>query len=148
MSTRRPLPDHSCRRFPRRAFLSDLGMGFTGLVLGAMLHRDGVARAGDLPQAYRLPDGKPHFAPKAKSVIWLFMVGGVSQMESFDPKPALDKYAGLTIDETPYKLVYDSPYFKKNLRELIPGLHKTHPKIYPLQKGFQKCGQSGIEVSD
>ena len=94
----KPLPDHSCRRFPRRAFLADLGMGFTGLALGAMLHRDGVARAAsDAVGAYRLPDGKPHFAPKAKSVIWLFMVGGTSQMESFDPKPALTKYAGKTI---------------------------------------------------
>ena len=61
----RPLPDHSCPRFPRRAFLADLGMGFTGLVLGAMLKRDGVARASEAAVAYRLPDGKPHFAPRA-----------------------------------------------------------------------------------
>src|SRR5918998_240672 len=94
--------DPSCRRIPRRAFLSDVGMGFTGLVLGAMLHRDGVARASEAsPVAYRLPDGTPHFAPQAKRVIFLFMVGGTSQMESFDPKPALTKYAGKTIEETP-----------------------------------------------
>ena len=77
-------------------------MGFTGLALGAMLHRDGVARAGT-SAGWAPPDGSPHFAPKAKSVIWLFMVGGVSHMESFDPKPELNKYAGKTIDETPYK---------------------------------------------
>ena len=40
------------------------------------------------------------FAPKAKSVIWLFMNGGVSRVESFDPKPMLNKYAGKTIAET------------------------------------------------
>src|SRR3954447_19389863 len=80
--------DCSCRRFPRRAFLADLGMGFTGLALAAMLRRDGVARAADdsptAPDAaYTPPDGRPDFAPKAKRVIWLFMVGGVSHMESF-----------------------------------------------------------------
>jgi hypothetical protein len=122
-------------------------LGFTGLVLGAMLQKDGIVRA-ESGSTWAPPDGKPHFAPKAKSVIWLFMVGGVSHMESFDPKPALNKYAEKTIEETPYSSVYDSPYFKKNVRELIPGLHKTQPKIYPLQKGFQKRGQSGIEVSD
>ena len=53
-------PDHSCNRYPRRAFLADVGMGFTGLVLGAMLQRDGVARAAEAATAYRLPDGKPH----------------------------------------------------------------------------------------
>jgi hypothetical protein len=60
-----------------------------------MLHRDGVARASEGKHAP--PDGKPHFAPKAKRVIWLFFMGGVSHLESFDPKPALDKYAGKTM---------------------------------------------------
>src|SRR5688572_13864004 len=143
-----PVQDHSCCRFPRRAFLADLGMGFTGLVLGAMLHRDGVAKAGEAPVAYRLPDGKPHFPPKAKSVIWLFMVGGTSHVESFDPKPALNQYAGKTIAETPFKATLDSPFLKKNLREFVPGLHKVQPKVYPLQVGYRKRGQSGIEVSD
>ena len=78
----------------RRGFLADVGMGFTGLALGSMLFRDGVARAGSL--------GDPHFAPKAKSVIWLFMVGGASQMDTFDPKPELNKWAGKTINESPY----------------------------------------------
>ena len=68
---------------PRRAFLADLGLGFTGLALGAMVARDGVGSPG----AWAPPDGGPHFAPKAKHVIWLFMNGGVSHMESFDNKP-------------------------------------------------------------
>ena len=55
--------EHDCRRhIARRGFLADIGMGFTGLALGAMLHRDGVARAATLD--WRPPDGKPHFAPK------------------------------------------------------------------------------------
>ena len=142
------IPDHSCNRYPRRAFLADMGMGFTGLVLGSMLQRDGIARASEAPVAYRLPDGKPHFAPKAKSVIFMFMIGGTSQMESFDPKPELNKYAGKTIAETPYKGTLDSPFVKKNLREVIAGLHQVHPSVYPMQVGYKKRGQSGIEVSD
>ena len=46
--------------------------------------------------------GRPAaLAPQAKSVIWLFMIGGVSHVESFDPKPALNQFAGKTIAETP-----------------------------------------------
>src|SRR4051794_37257428 len=82
----------------RRHFLADMGMGFTGLVLGAMLHQDG--RAQDMSS----PVG-PHFAPKAKSVIWLFMCGGVSHVESFDVKPELNRYAGMTIANTRHRHV-------------------------------------------
>src|SRR6266508_1906124 len=87
----------------RRLFLADLGMGFTGLALGAMLHRDAL---GDEAKASP-PTGLPHFTPKAKSVIWLFMNGGVSHLESFDPKPMVTKYAGKTIAETPFADVQD-----------------------------------------
>src|SRR5438876_11575595 len=82
----------------RRTFLADVGLGFTGLALGAMLHRDGFASEA----RWSPPDGKPHFPPKAKSVIWVFLSGGVSQLESFDPKPALTKYAGKTFTDTPF----------------------------------------------
>src|SRR6187401_3094123 len=94
----------ACGRVPRRTFLADMGLGFTGLALGAMLQRDGYASEH---RAWAPPDGKPHFTPKAKSVIWMFMNGGVSHLESFDPKPMLDRYAGKTISETPYADVQD-----------------------------------------
>src|SRR5205823_12819015 len=138
----------SCGRVSRRTFLADLGMGFTGLALGAMLHRDGVARAEAGPN-WAPPDGKPHFAPKAKSVIWFFMLGGTSHMESFDPKPALTKYAGKTIGETPCKNVLASDNLK-NLRIHIQGDANGHirQKLYPLQVGFKKRGKSGIAISD
>src|SRR4051812_24307842 len=90
-------PSPSPRSLPRRQFLSDLGLGFTGLSLGAMLFQDGIARAA----AGEIPSGEPHFAPRAKSVIWIFLSGGYSHLETFDPKPALTKYAGLTFDKTP-----------------------------------------------
>ena len=78
------------------------------------------------------------------------MRGGVSHLESFDPKPELTRNAGKTIDETRYKAtVFDSPYLK-NVREQVANniIDKTKAKIYPTQIGFQKGGQSGIDVSD
>lgn len=131
----------------RRTFLSDVGMGFTGLALGSMLSQDGIVRA-DSADVHHLPTGIAHHTAKAKSVIWIFLVGGMSQMESFDPKPELNAWAGKTFEESPHKAILDSPYAKKNLRELVEGLHKVHPKIYEMQVGFKKYGQSGLEFSD
>ncbi len=130
------------RQHSRRAFLSDLGMGFTGLALGAMLHRDGVARG-------EVPDGRPHFAPRAKSVIWLFMIGGTSHVESFDPKPELNAYAGKTMADTPYKDALTNPLVK-NVRIPIANDANGHIRhtLYPMQTGHRKRGESGIAVSD
>ena len=131
---------------PRRAFLADMGMGFVGLALGAMLHRDGVAAlAGDVPDRTAL-----HAPPRARRVIWLMMRGGVSHLESFDPKPGLDRHAGKTISETPYKsTVFDSPYLK-NVREQVANniIDKQKARIYPHADRLQEGGQSGIAVSD
>lgn len=131
---------------PRRAFLADLGMGFTGLALGSMLNGSGVVRAST--DGWRPPDGKPHFPAKAKRVIWLFMIGGVSHVETFDPKPALNKYHGMQMADTPFKEFEINPLVKTNLREFIVGQHKIEPKLYQMQVGFKQHGQSGIEVSD
>ena len=132
----------------RRSFLADCGMGMTGMVLGTMLAREGNVQVAAADALSEMLSKRPHFAPRAKSVIWLFMQGGTSQMESFDPKPELNRYEGKTIAETPYKGTLDSPYLKKNLRELVAGLHKVHPKILPMQVGYRKRGRSGLEVSD
>jgi len=129
----------------RRSFLADCGMGFTGLAMAAMLQRDGIVRAGEPGP----PDGQPHFRPRAKNVIWLFMLGGTSHLESFDPKPALNRYAGLTIIESPYaRAVLESPYYRRNVRDFAGGPRNLMPKIFPLQVGYRKRGQSGIEVTD
>src|SRR4051812_46693134 len=136
----------SCRLPHRRAFLADLGLGFTGLALGALLQRDGYASPG---KPWAPPDGKPHFAPKAKSVIWLFMNGGVSHLESFDPKPMLTKYAGKSIAETPFKDTQDPK--KLNLARVVvvnDANGQQRNRLYPTQVGFKKRGKAGIEVSD
>ena len=136
---------NSCGRFSRRNFLTDCGMGFTGLALGAMQAHESIAKATTRTP----PTGKPHFAPKVKNVIWYFMLGGTSHMESFDPKPELNRYAGRTLAETPYgDAVLNSPYYRKNVRDFNGELRNLMPKIFPMQTGYQRHGQSGIAISD
>jgi hypothetical protein len=138
----------SRRGIHRRTFLADVGLGFTGLALGAMLARDGVVRAG-VASDWQPPDGRPHFAPRAQSVVWLFMNGGISHMESFDPKPGLTKYAGKTIGETPFKDAQDPEKLKLARVTVINDANgQQRNKLYPLQVGFRKYGQGGIELSD
>ncbi|MDF2375002.1 MAG: DUF1501 domain-containing protein [Verrucomicrobiales bacterium] len=123
----------------RRRFLGSSGFGLGSIALHSLL------QAGTIPHQ----TGDPHFKPKAKNVIWLFMRGGVSHMESFDPKPALNQYAEKTIDETPYANVLDPEHFK-DLRVVVvnDANGKQRTKIYPLQTGFKQYGQSGTAVSD
>ncbi len=119
-------------------------MGFTGLALGSMLWRDGSARAAE-------PAGAAtSLVPRAKSVIWLFMVGGTSHVESFDPKPALVEHAGKEIGDTPYADALTNPFVEENVRIVVPDDANGHirKKIYPLQAGYRRHGVNGIAVSD
>ena len=83
-----------CRR-TRREFLWDTGAGFTGLALSGLLAADGFlarqAKAADGQTQWVSPMAPkaPHFAPKAKAVIFLFMYGGPSHVDTFDYKPEL-----------------------------------------------------------
>ena len=77
----------------RRQFFTSAGAGLGGVAWASMLQSEEATAT----EAWAPPNGKPHFAPKAKSVIWLFMAGGASQTETFDPKPALNRYGGMTI---------------------------------------------------
>ncbi len=70
----------------RRRFLQDTGLGFGSLALASMLQEDAIANP--------LAQKQPHFAAKAKSVIWLFMTGGPSQVDTWDYKPELQKRDG------------------------------------------------------
>jgi hypothetical protein len=77
------------------------------------------------------------------------MVGGASHMESFDPKPALNKYAGMSIGETPYKNVLASPFLEnERIVAFDPNNGFMRHDVYPLQIGYRKRGQSGLEISD
>lgn len=153
MSEQLPLVDENCRCRSRRAFLSDLGMGFTGLALGSLLSDDGIVAASqtDTTEATGVPPIQPHFAPRTKSVIWIFLSGGYSHVETFDPKPALNQYAGMTFDKTPFENPINSPLQKKRFRSVLAeeiNIRDVYPTIYPMQVGWKKYGESGIEVTD
>ena len=133
---RRPIhPSH------RRAFLTQSGLGLGGVALASMLDRDATIAGETTP--FR------HLAPKAKNVIWLFMIGGTSHMESFDPKPALNQLAGKTIEESPYAYVLESPFLaNERVVAFDPNNGFVRTEIFPMQVGFQRRGESGIEISD
>ncbi len=129
-------PTRACHR-TRREFLWQAGGGFVGTALTWLLARDGFfssAAANELPAIVSPLSPKPsHFAPKAKACISLFMYGGPSQVDLFDPKPELAKRQGQPIPN-----VESDPLFKvRNPGLLLPNAH-----------GFRKCGQSGIEISE
>src|SRR5688572_32904304 len=105
----------------RRDFLARTGMGMGALSLGAL-----ASAQSPSPLAPRAP----HFAPRAKRVVHFFLNGGPSHVDTFDPKPALLKYAG----------------------QPIPGEYlRTERKTgaaFPTPFKFQKYGESGLEISE
>src|SRR5437773_7602490 len=114
----------------RRELLCRCGMGLGTVGLTALLQNSGfparAAAAANLPLAPR----KPHFPAKAERVIHLFMNGGPSHVDTFDPKPALEKYAGKL-------LPMENPRTERKTGAAFPSTFK-----------FQKYGKSGIEVSE
>ncbi len=110
----------------RRKFLFESCGGLSGLGLACLLNQDGLLKGDD-------SSTRPaHFPARAKSVISLFMSGGVSHMDTFDPKPALAKYAGQPLTGKGDIVV----------RQGNPG------PLMPSPFTFRKYGQSGIDVSE
>ena len=127
----------------RRNFLRGAGLGLGGVALATLLEEELVASSN------QFLNRQPHFAPKAKNVIWLFMIGGTSHLESFDPKPALNKYAGKAIAATPYGDVLESPYLEnERVVAFDPNNGFVRKVCYPLQVGYRQRGESGLEISD
>jgi hypothetical protein len=86
----------------RRNFLMQSGAGLCSIALSSMLAEDGFASAFDDKPS--IPDPlapkKPHHTPRAQSVIWLFLEGGPSHLDTFDPKPKLLELAGKPMPES------------------------------------------------
>ncbi len=121
----------------RRELLWQMGGGFVGTALTMLLAEDGLlgtaALAGEAPRGGPLAPKPPHHPAKAKNVIFLFMYGGPSQVDLWDPKPELNRLSGQpmpTLDADP------------NLKSRNPG------PLLGTRRQFKRCGQSGIEVSD
>lgn len=122
----------------RREFLASAANGFGSLALASLLHSEEAAdtrpATQQSPVSNPLASKQPHFPAKAKAVIFLFMVGGPSHMETFDPKPVLDRLHG---QQMPSSFGEVKSQFVKAGTPLLG----SHWK-------FRKYGQSGIEVSD
>jgi hypothetical protein len=114
------------RLISRRQMLRRFGNGFGMLGLAGLFGQE-LLSASNNPLAVKVP----HFAPKAKRIIFLFMSGGPSHVDTFDPKPALAKYNG---QKPPFEL---------------PKLERTRTgNILQSPFSFKKYGQSGAEVSE
>jgi hypothetical protein len=125
----------------RRAFLRQSGAGLCSVALASMLAEDGLLAAPaqhSAPRTLRPTDPlaakKPHHKARATSVIWLFMEGGPSHLDTFDPKPALDRLAG-----QPMPASFGRP---------ITAMGTASNAILPTRRTFKHYGQSGIPVSD
>ncbi len=127
-------PEFPCRR-SRREFVWEMGAGFAGTALAALLSDDGffggMAHASDGKPAP--PPLKPHFPSKVKSVIFLMMNGGPSHVDTFDYKPSLAKYAG---QELPSSF------------QFINSGGRKKGYLTPAVRSFRPGGKSGLMVSD
>ena len=115
------LPSHVPLFSSRRQFLREAGLGFGALALAAMSERETQAAA--------------HFAPKADRVLFLFMEGGPSHVDLFDPKPGLQKWHGQSLPESMTK-------------DLQLAFIKPTAKVLASPRVFTPHGQSGMELSD
>jgi len=118
----------------RRGFLRDCAGGLGAIALTHLFAVDECA-ADDLPQANPLAPKIPHFAAKAKSVIFLFMEGGPSQIDLYDPKPELQRQHGKSLP----------PSLTKNLDLAFV---KPSATVLASPRQFKRYGQSGMEFSD
>ena len=117
--------------FTRRQWLNQTGAGFGSIALASLLRRDGY---GADRSSSPLVAATPHYTPRIRSVIFLFMYGGPSHIDLFDPKPTLAKY-----DSQPI------PVFKQD-DVFMSGKTKNIAMKSPYK--FSKFGQSGIEISE
>jgi Protein of unknown function (DUF1501) len=120
----RIFPDSKSRPSTRRDFLLRTGGGCGGLALSWLLAHDSASAAAK----------RPHHEARAKSVIFLFMVGGPSAVDLFDPKPALQKWHGKPLPES----------FGKPVSQFTKG----DTPLLASTRTFKKYGRSGLEFSD
>ncbi|ADB17397.1 protein of unknown function DUF1501 [Pirellula staleyi DSM 6068] len=114
----------------RREMLTQAGAGFGGLALSSLL--EGTLRADSSLSAAGKP--APHYEPRAKSVIFLFMEGGPSHIDLFDPKPELEKLAGQPLPAS--------------FKPVILAMGESNPPIMPSPRKWKQHGEGGLWVSD
>lgn len=117
--------------FTRRQALSRIGAGFGSLALGALLADENLRASAPQPHSSNpMAPKSPHYAPKVQRVIFLFMNGGPSQVDTFDPKPMLTKHAG-----------------EKPPAALVPR-GRAAGNLLASPFSFSQHGESGLPVSE
>jgi hypothetical protein len=134
------IPRPKFERMTRRAFLGRSGVGLGALALAELLHSAGRATA-DAPAQGALPGSRGvinplHFAPKARRVIWLYMAGGPSHLETLDYKPALARMHGRPMPES---------YTRG---QPIAQLQGQRLNCFAPQHRFRRFGRSGQEIAE
>ncbi len=132
-------PRHQHFSRTRREFLTTTASGLGAMALGAMLSDDGLLRAEDAidaPAASPLEPKPPHFEPKAKACIFIFMAGAPSQLDLFTPKPTLNELHGQQLP----KSILDSARFAF--------IQPDTATLMGSPRAFTKHGQCGMEFSD
>ena len=137
----RAVGSHFPRSCSRRDWLLRAGGGIGALAVASLLNDQRLSHGGPRPTSAQLPSGgsplapkDAHFPPRARRVIWLFMHGGPSHVDLFDPKPALTRYAG-----QPLPASFGPVMTRRDVAQntLLPPL-----------KPFRPRGEAGLQVSD
>ena len=115
--------------FSRRQFLTKAGLGFGALPLAGLFADDAKKRINPLAPK------KTDFMPRAKSVIFLFMEGGPSHLDTFDPKPILNKIAGKPLPDSA-------------LMNVVTAMGESKSPVLGSKRKFKQCGKSGLWMSD
>ncbi len=122
----------------RRHFFRECGVGLGTVALASLLG-EGQVRALSPSRDERFGSKPGHFPAKAKSVIYLFMAGGPSQLELFDYKPSLQRYSGQPIPDS---------FVKGRRFAFMDSFTKEIPKLLGTTRRFARHGQSGTWVSE
>ncbi|HKS35962.1 MAG TPA: DUF1501 domain-containing protein [Verrucomicrobiae bacterium] len=130
-------PNDSLPHVTRRHFFGRCALGLGSIALGSLLNEQRAlgADSGALPNP--MAPKQPHFSPRAKNIIYLFMAGGPSQLELFDYKPKLIELNGQPIPES---------YIEGKRFAFMGSSHGT--KLLGTRREFYRRGQSGMWVSD
>ncbi len=119
----------------RRDFIERAGAGFGALALSGLMEAEGAAAPAGGGAIHPLAEKPPHFAPRAKSVIFLFMEGGPSHLDTFDPKPGLKQHAG-------------KPLPTSFTQGLITAMGEYGAPVFPDRREWKQYGQGGLWISD
>ena len=121
------------RNLQRRCFLKQSAGGLGGIALASLLQNEGLAGKPDRPTP--LDPRQPHFKPRAKNVIFLFMAGAPSQLDLFDPKPEMQR-------------LHQQPVPASFLAGLSDSLIKGSARVMASPRTFTKHGNCGMDFSD